>query len=339
MSLESMGATPAGGQDLGGIPPPTRTRILVVDDEALQRQVLCDLLVAEGYEVATAASGVEALAQVLEAPPDCVLLDVLMPGMDGYEICRRLKSDLRTVFIPVVIVTVLRRLEDKVKGIEAGADDFLLKPVNPLELLARVRASLRLKLLTDELDHAEGILAMLSAAVEARDPFLVGHCERLATSALELGRAVGIDSEGLAALRRGGLLHDLGKIAVPDAILLKGSPLTPAEQAVMMEHVLVGERICQPLRSLRPVLPIIRSHHERWDGSGYPDGLRGEAIPLLARILQIADIYDALRTPRPYRVGLPPTEAATVLREETARGWRDPRLVEVFVALPAVGLQ
>ena len=326
------------GDRLGSeeIRPPPRAHILIVDDEAVQRQLLSDLLLAEGYDVATAASGEEAFTQVLQAPPDCVLLDILMPGMDGYEVCRRLKGDFRTVFIPVVFVTVLARLEDKVKGIEAGADDFLLKPVNPLELLARVRACLRLKHLTNELDHAEGILASLADAVEARDPFLVGHCERLAALALELGRAVEIDSEGLAALRRGCLLHDLGKIAVPDAILLKPGPLTPAEQAVMMKHVLVGERICQPLKSLRPVLPLIRFHHERWDGSGYPDGLGGKTIPLLARILQIADVYDALRTPRPYRVGLPPAEAAAILREETARGWRDPRLVEAFLTLPVV---
>jgi len=307
-----------------------------VDDEALQRQILTDLLHAEGYEVVPAASGIEALAQVVQAPPDLVLLDVVMSGMDGYEVCRRLKSDLQTVFIPVVIVTVLAQLEDKVRGIEAGADDFLMKPVNPLELLARVRACLRLKFLIGELDHAEGILASLSSAVEARDRFLVGHCERLVASALALGRGQGISAEDAAALRRGALLHDLGKIAVPDAILLKGGPLTPAEQAIMTEHVLVGERICRPLKSLRPALPIIRSHHERWDGSGYPDGLRGEAIPFLARILQVADVFDALRTPRPYRVALPPEEVARILRQEAEQGWRDPRLVEAFLRMSSL---
>ena len=336
MSPEPLGPIRVPGPSPGEIPHSMKARILVVDDEVVQRQILTDLLVAEGYAVAAAASGIEALAQVLEAPPDLVLLDVVMPRMDGYEVCRRLKNDLRTVFIPVVIVTVLQRLADKVRGIEAGADDFLRRPVNPLELLARVRACLRLKFLIGELDHAEGILASMASAVEARDPFLVGHCERLVASALPLGRALGISAEDAAALRRGALLHDLGKIAVPDAILLKGGPLTPAEQAIMTEHVLVGERICQPLKSLRPALPIIRSHHERWDGSGYPDGLQGEAIPFLARVLQVADVFDALRTPRPYRVGLPSEEAAKILRHEAAQGWRDPRLVEVFLGLPSL---
>ncbi|HEX7549690.1 MAG TPA: HD domain-containing phosphohydrolase, partial [Candidatus Methylomirabilis sp.] len=268
-----------------------RTHILVVDDSALDRQLLKDELTGEGYQVSTAQNGEEGLAKVAETPPDLVLLDVIMPNLTGYEVCRRLKSDAHTILIPVVMITSLQATEERIRGIEAGADDFLSKPFNRQELMTRVRSLLKLKRHTDELENAETVLFSLALSVEAKDPYTTGHCDRLARYSVTLGRKLGMSAEYLKALHRGGILHDVGKIGIPDSILLKPGRLTPAERAVMQAHPVIGERICAPLKSLRLVLPIIRHHHERWDGSGYPDGLAGETIPLTARMLQVVDLF------------------------------------------------
>ncbi|MBI2563923.1 MAG: response regulator [candidate division NC10 bacterium] len=311
----------------------SRPRILVVDDDALIRQFLEDQLTGEGYLVSTAREGEEALAKVAAEPPDLILLDVMMPKVDGFEVCRRLKSDERTILIPVVMVTALTATDQRIKGIEAGADDFLSKPYNRLELFTRVRSLLKLKRHTDELENAETVLFSLALSVEAKDPYTNGHCDRLARYSVALGKSLGLHAEQLKALQRGGVLHDLGKIGVPESILLKPGPLNDMERAVVREHPAIGERICKPLKTLRTVLPIIRHHHERWDGSGYPDGLAGEAIPLTARIMQVADIYDAFTTERPYKRALTQEEAIALMREETAKGWWDLRLVEAFIGL------
>ncbi|MGH9649230.1 MAG: HD domain-containing phosphohydrolase, partial [Terriglobales bacterium] len=276
-------------------------RVLIVDDEEATRHVLSRLLGTAEFEVVTAESAAEARAMVDEAPPDVILLDVMMPGKDGFEFCRELKQDARTRLIPVVLLTGLSRRADRVQGIEAGADDFLSKPIYQEELLARVRSLIKLKEFTDELDHAEVVVETLALGVEARDPYTQGHCERLSHYAASLGRRLKLDDESIVALRRGGVLHDIGKIVVPDEVLKKGDRLTPEEWAIMKQHPVTGESICKPLKSLRLVTPIIRHHHEHWDGSGYPDRLRGERIPLLARVLQVVDVYDALRTERPYK--------------------------------------
>ncbi|MBI4737703.1 MAG: response regulator, partial [candidate division NC10 bacterium] len=311
----------------------SRPRILVVDDDALIRQFLEDQLTGEGYLVSIAREGEEALVKVAAEPPDLILLDVMMPRLDGFEVCRRLKSDDRTILIPVVMVTALTATDQRIKGIEAGADDFLSKPYNRLELFTRVRSLLKLKRHTDELENAETVLFSLALSVEAKDPYTNGHCDRLARYSVALGKALGLHAEQLKALQRGGVLHDLGKIGVPESILLKPGPLNDMERAVVREHPAIGERICKPLKTLRTVLPIIRHHHERWDGSGYPDGLAGEAIPLTARIMQVADIYDAFTTERPYKRALTQEEAIALMREETAKGWWDSRLVEAFIGL------
>ena len=324
-------------QDLSGPRPleEARSRILVVDDDALIRGLLEDELVGQGYEVSTARDGEEALEKVATESPDLILLDVMMPKLDGYEVCRRLKSDDRTILIPVVMLTAMTATHERITGIEAGADDFLSKPHNRAELLTRVRSLLKLKRHTDELEHAESVLFMLALSVEAKDPYTNDHCDRLAHHALALGRKVGLPPEQVKALNRGAILHDLGKIGVPDAVLLKPGPLTEAERAVVRQHPIIGERICSPLKSLRLVLPIIRHHHEHWDGTGYPDGLAGEAIPLTARILQCVDIFDALTSQRPYKPAYHRDQAWAIMREETARGWWDPHLVETFIALTA----
>ena len=308
-------------------------RILVVDDNPGIASLMSQLLSLRGYDVVTAADAQQAAAEVRRQPPDLILSDVRMPGKSGYELCRDLKSDPATRLIPFVLITGLTDSAEKLQGIEAGADDFLNKPVLAEELTARVKSLLRVKEFTDELETADSVLCTLGLSVEARDPYTEGHCERLAQNATDLGRFLGIEEESVVALRRGGYLHDLGKIAVPDEILKKGSDLTPAEWAIMKQHPVTGETICRPLRSLRLVLPIIRHHHEHSDGSGYPDGLREAEIPLLPRILQVVDIYDALRTARPYKPALGHEQAAVTMRNEARSGLWDGELVAEFFGM------
>lgn len=318
----------------GDLPVETsRSHVLVVDDTTLNRQFLKDELEDEGYVVSTAEDGEQALAVVVENPPDLILLDIMMPKLDGYEVCRRLKSDERTILIPVVMVTALTASHERIKGIEVGADDFLSKPYNRLELLTRVRSLLKMKRHTDELENAETVLFTLALSVEAKDPYTNNHCERLAHYSVALGRKLDLPPEQLKALHRAGILHDLGKIGVPDSVLLKPGPLNEVERAVIQEHPAIGEKICTPLRSLRLVLPIIRHHHERWNGTGYPDRLAGEAIPITARILQSVDIYDALTTKRPYKPAYSREQACAIMREEISRGWWDSKTVEAFIPL------
>jgi putative two-component system response regulator len=317
--------------DMGDLLPGRRAQsILVVDDNRQNAELLQVLLAGRGYRIAVAHHAADAEAQIRHEPPDLILLDIVMPGKSGYELCRELKADPATRLIPIVMITGLSERQDRLKGIEAGADDFLIKPIYPEELYARVSSLLKLKEFTDELETAESVLCTLGLSVESRDPYTEGHCERLANNAAELGSYLGLDEESIVALRRGGYLHDLGKIAVPDDILKKGSNLTPAEWAIMKRHPAAGEAICRPLKSLRLVLPIIRSHHEHSDGSGYPDGLRQGEIPLLPRLLQVVDVYDALRTARPYKPPLHHEQAVVTMREEARAGLWDQELVAKF---------
>ncbi len=324
----------ASEQDMHVLPTPRQApRILVVDDNAMLIALMSQLLAMRGYDVVTAANAEQAEAEVRREAPDLILSDVKMPGKSGYELCRELKSDPATRLIPFVLITGLSDGSDKLRGIEAGADDFLNKPVLAEELTARVKSLLRMKEFTDELETADSVLCTLGLIVEGRDPYTEGHCERLAVRAAELGRHLGLDEDSIVALRRGGYLHDLGKIAVPDAILKKGSDLTMPEWEIMKRHPVTGENICKPLKSLRLVLPIIRHHHEHADGSGYPDGLRAGEIPLLPRVLQVVDVYDALRTARPYKPALPHDQAAQTMREEARQGLWDAELVNEFFSM------
>ena len=307
--------------------------ILVVDDKIDTVLLLRELLTSRGYKVITASEADEALEVIESARPDLILLDVIMPGRSGYELCRELKADPTRRLIPIIMITGLTDREDRVRGIEAGADDFLSKPLYPEELFARVRSLLKLKEFTDELDNAEGVIFSLALGVEARDPYTGDHCARLARYASDLGKLLKLDYESIVALKRGGFLHDLGKVSIPDAILKKGTSLSADEWKVMKQHPLIGEKICAPMQSLRDVLPIIRHHHEHWDGSGYPDGLKGEEIPLLARALQTVDVYDALTTSRPYKPALSHAETEATMRREAARGLWDARLVDEFFGM------
>jgi putative two-component system response regulator len=307
--------------------------ILVVDDNTANAELLKQILTGRGYPTTAVQNAAAAELEIQREAPDLILLDVVMPGKSGYELCRELKEDAKTRLIPIVMITGLSAREDRVKGIEAGADDFLTKPISSEELFARVSSLLKLKEFTDELETADSVLCTLGLSVEARDPYTEGHCERLSRNATDLGRFLGVEEDSLVALQRGGYLHDLGKIAVPDEILKKGSNLTPEEWTIMKQHPVTGETICRPLKSLRLVLPIIRHHHEHSDGSGYPDGLSKSEIPLLPRILQVVDIYDALRTERPYKPALGHEQAAVTMRAEARRGLWDEELVSEFFAM------
>jgi cyclic di-GMP phosphodiesterase len=315
---------------------PTGT-ILVADDQAPNRELLEELLTTQGYKVITAPDGAEALARLSEAPVDLVLLDVLMPHRNGFEVCHAIKSNPDTDLIPVILLTALSNKQDRIEGIKAGADDFLTRPVDRSELLARVGSLLKLKYRTDELERAETVLFSLARSIEGKDPYTHGHCERLVEYSATLGAHLGLPEEEITALRRAGIVHDIGKIAVPDSILLKPASLTPDEWKLIQEHPVVGERICAPLKSFRLVLPIIRHHHEKFDGSGYPDGLRGKDIPVTARVLQIVDVYDALTTIRPYKPAFSITDALQTMKQEVARGWWDARIFAEFEQLVRSG--
>ena len=307
--------------------------ILIADDHESSLTGLEGLLSLEGYNVVAATDGEMALTEFRRVQPDLLLLDVNMPKLSGTEVCRRIKSNPETLLVPVVLITALTATQDRIEGIEAGADDFLSKPVSREQLIARVRSLLRLKAFTDELERAESVIFALARSIEGKDPYTQGHCERLADYSARLGEQLGLPAEEIKALRRAGIVHDIGKVAVPDSILLKPSRLTRSEQMILRLHPVVGERICASLKSFQLVLPIIRHHHEKMDGSGYPDGLRGKQIPLTVRILQIVDVYDALSTQRPYKPALSSDAALNVMKNEVKKGWWDPDVLAAFEEL------
>jgi putative two-component system response regulator len=312
---------------------PITGTVLVADDSAANRELLEELLTAQKCKVITVPDGAAAVEELTRTQVDLVLLDVMMPHLNGFEVCEKIKNNPDTCLIPVIMITALSDKQDRLEGIKVGADDFLSRPVDRTELLARVRSLLKLKQRTDELERAESVLFSLARSIEGKDPYTHGHCERLAEYSARLGEHLQLPEEQLIALRRAGVVHDVGKIAVPDAILLKPGRLTAEEWTLIKEHPVVGERICAPLKSFRLVLPIIRHHHEKLDGSGYPDGLRGDAIPVTARVLQIVDVYDALTTDRPYKKAFPIVDALQTMKEELAKGWWDPHIFDHFERL------
>ena len=318
---------------------PFAAKVLVVDDMPANVELLRRMLTREGYEVVTASDGEHALQMIQHTQPDLVLMDVLMPKLSGYEVCYRIKQNAVTRLTPVVLITALQDRDNRIQGINAGADDFLTKPVDEHELKARVRSLVRLKRYTDDLDSAESVIISLALVIEARDAYTEGHCQRLAAYATALGTALELDPEQIAALHRGGYLHDIGKIGIPDSVLLKADRLSHSEYEQMKTHPIIGDRLCGEMRSLRHVRPIVRHHHERLDGSGYPDGLKGDAIPLLAQIMGIVDVYDAITSGRPYKPAASAEQAFGELMDEVNQGWRRRDLVEAFIGLKMATIQ
>ena len=315
----------------------TPATVLVVDDDDSARHLLTCLLSRQGYTVESAPDGAAALAAVRERGPDVVLLDVIMPGLDGFEVCRRLKGDPATRLTSVVLVTGADDPAHRVEGLAAGADDFLAKPVESSELLARVGALVRLKRYTDDLDCAASIIMTLAVMIDARDGYSDGHCHRMANHAAALGRHLGLHGDDVQTLHRGGYLHDIGMLAIPEEILRQARALEPAEFERIKSHTVIGDELCATLRSLQAVRPIVRSHHERLDGSGYPDHLAADAIPLLAQVTRVVDIYDAVTTRRVYREARTGAEALDLLRDHVAQGWLAGELVEAFAELVTLG--
>jgi putative two-component system response regulator len=315
-----------------------RGRIMLFDDLHSNLRLISKWLRADLFEVRASDNPVNAVELVKQQQPDAVLMDVRMPTHDGFSVCRALKTDPSTRLIPVILMTAANDPADRLEAIEAGADDFVTKPLHREEITARLRSLVRVKRYTDDLERADDVIVSLALTIEARDAYTDGHCQRLAAAAVILGQALGLPPEDLAALRHGGFMHDLGKIGVPDSILLKKGALTDSEYAAMKQHPVIGERLCGDLRSLKRVRGIVRHHHERLDGSGYPDGLRGDEIPMLAQIIGLVDVYDALTTDRPYRAAVSPASACQQLRSEVAAGWRRRDLVETFVGLVEAGM-
>lgn len=306
-------------------------RVLIVDDEAVHRTLCRRILREPEYSAREARSGAEALELLREQEFDLVLIDKRMPDIDGDEVCRLVRGQMQRSLLPIIMITGSCSQEDLVSSLQAGATDFIRKPYRPTELQARARAAANYKRLTDQLDSAESMLFALARMVEARDEGTGDHCGRLMHMAGVFGTHLDLRADELTALQRGAVLHDIGKLCIPDSILLKRGPLTETDWIVMRQHTVIGERLVSAMPSMRLTAPIIRSHHERWDGSGYPDGLRGEEIPRLARIFQVLDTYDALASARPYKPAFERAKVIEIMRQELSKGWRDPVIAGAFL--------
>lgn len=307
-------------------------KVLVVDDHPFSRMTAVDLLALDGYEVIETDGSSDVIEQALYTKPDLILLDVMMPDLSGFEVCRRLKEDERTRSIPVIFMTVSDDRRSRLQSREVGGDDFLSKPLDRLELLSKVKLLIEQKRLNEGLDQTKEVLFLIASAIEERYSDGESSGARLEELADAFGQFLQLSSAQINDLVFACRLHDIGTVGIPDAILLKQGELTEEERELIKQHVLIGEKICRPMQNRRGVLPIIRHHHERWDGSGYPDGLIGEQIPWLAQVFQILDIYDALTSERPYKQALSPRAAVEIISEEAAKGWRNPQLVEQFTA-------
>ncbi|MBI5886681.1 MAG: response regulator [Deltaproteobacteria bacterium] len=324
--ITSIYITPAGQTQKDDV-----QSILLVDDFVEHLELMTEILEGHGFRVVASTDANAVLARLDELCPDIAVLDVMMPIMNGYELCRRLKAHFGKRYFPVILVTGLSQLDDKLTGLEAGADDFFSKPFNTKEVTAKIRSLLRLKMLQDELDHTEDMIFTLATAVEAKDNYTRGHSERVSVLSGRMARIIGLAEKEITNIRKGGILHDIGKIGVHEDILHKKNALTGEELAVIRRHPVTGTEICKPLRTLRHIMPAIRHHHERWDGLGYPDALSGDAIPLMGQIVGIADSFDAMVSIRPYRAGLSVEESLRVMQDEVNAGQWNPVLLNRFI--------
>ncbi len=319
--------------------PTKKPKILIVDDNPTNVELLQAQLKSYPYELMTAFDGDSALKKIEENPPDLVLLDLMMPRISGYEVCQQIKTNKKTQLIPVIVITALKELEDKLKAIEMGADDFLMKPFNKVELVTRVKSLLKLKELYDDVDSSESIIFTLAEMLEAKDVYTRGHSERVAKYSVMLANHIGLNESDQELIRRGALLHDVGKIGIREMVLNKPEKLSQEELAHIRSHPARGCEICKGLKSLSTVLPIIRHHHERFDGLGYPDGISGSDLTLGPRIVSIADTYDAMTSNRPYRKGIPPANAIQLIEKEKLSGQWDPELVDHFVKMIQIQIE
>lgn len=312
-----------------------RPTILVVDDVSQNLELMEAVFQKEGFSVHTALNAKEAVEVYHRAQVDLAVLDVMMPGMNGFDLCRSFKKLSERSFFPIILLTALNERKDRIAGLEAGADDFISKPFDFPELILKIRSLLRLKEMYHELDHSENIIFSLIIAMEARDCYTKGHSTRVGDLAREFGAFLGCSEKEQALLRKAGILHDIGKIGLSEEILQKPCCLSEEETRLIRRHTIIGEDICRPLKSLKEVLPAIRSHHERWDGTGFPDGLQGKSIPLTARILSIIDSFDAIVSVRPYRDGKTVAHALQMMEQEQRLGQWDPELADLFLRMMA----
>lgn len=336
--------------------------VLIIDDDPNVRDLLSDLLQRERCVVRTAPSGSEGIIAAQQELPDLILLDVMMPDLDGFTVCRRLRDDPQTAEVPIIMITALDDRSSRLEGVNAGADEFLSKPVELTELRLRVRTMQRInryrrlieerkraaereRKLTEHAQQAARAIAEAydqtligwSRALDLRDKETEGHSQRVAQMTIAVAQALNIPPEDQINMWRGAMLHDIGKIGVPDSILHKPGPLTAAEWEVMRRHTTYAYELLSPIEYLRPALDIPYCHHEKWDGTGYPRGLRGEEIPLAARIFALVDVWDALTSDRPYRKAWTREQACQYIREQAGKHF-DPRLVDLFLSIAAPDL-
>jgi putative two-component system response regulator len=304
-------------------------KIIIVDENPLSRMTAIDLLLLDGYEVIEADKPTSVLSKIIEQQPDLILLNTKLTELDSFTLCRQLKENYRTNNIPVVFTTLINNRDERIKAMEAGGNDVLLKPLNRIELSTRVKSLINQKRINDGLNQTEQVLFTIARAIDKRS-VTKGGMVRVASLVKSFGEYLGLSGHEIDDLAFAAHLHDIGTIVIPDAVMLKVGELTVEERELIRQHVLIGEEICQPLRNRSGVLPIVRHHHERWDGTGYPDGLSGTRIPYLAQVFQVIDIYDALTSDRPHKQAYSPAEALEIMQEETKKGWRNPELIQQF---------
>jgi len=319
------------------------SKVLIVDDEYAGRETLQSVLEGEGYQLEMAENGFQAIEKAKNLQPDVILLDVMMPGMTGFEVCQRIRNDPQVAEIPIIILTALDDRDSLLNALKAGADDFISKPFDRYELRARLIGITRLnryhKLVQERtklveaneqlLDAYEATIEGWSHAMDLRDRETEGHSRRVAELTVKLAKAFGMSDDELIYIRCGALLHDMGKIGVPDAVLHKPSKLSDEEWAFMRQHPQFAYDMLYPIEYLRPALDIPYSHHEKWDGSGYPRALKGEDIPMAARLFAIVDVWDALTSNRPYRPAWSKEDALAYIRDQSGKHF-DPNVVELF---------
>jgi putative two-component system response regulator len=307
--------------------------ILVVDDILSNLELIKAVFLKEGFNVHTASGANDAIDIFEKHPPDLAVLDVMMPGTDGFELCRKLKDISGKRFFPVILLTALTDQRSRIKGIESGADDFISKPFDTTELTTKIKSLLKLRAIQEELDHSENIILTLAVAMEARDPYTKGHSTRVSKLAADFVSFLGLSKRDRDEMKKAGILHDIGKICLSISLLCKPGSLSEEEIETIKKHVELGEEICRPLQSMKRILPGIRHHHERWDGNGFPDRLAGESIPVIARILAIVDAFDAMVSVRPYRNCKSFKNALETMQSEQYHGQWDPELLGYFLRM------